>query len=165
VRGGATLATLLLATAAAAALLLAIATADPAGAIEPQEQLADPALEARARELGQELRCLVCQNQSIDDSNADLARDLRTIVRERLKAGDSNDQVLSFVTARYGDYVLLRPPLRAGTLALWFGPMALLFIAIAFLILRRHRRPAEAQPLSPEEDRRLARLLDEGTAP
>jgi len=86
-------------------------------------------------------------------------------VRERLKAGDSNDQVLSFVTARYGDYVLLRPPLRAGTLALWFGPVALLFIAIAFLISRRRRRPAEAQPLSPEEDRRLARLLDEGTAP
>lgn len=164
-RGGAILAALLLATAAAVALLLAIATAAPVGAIEPQEQLADPALEARARELGQELRCLVCQNQSIDDSNADLARDLRTIVRERLKAGDSNDQVLSFVTARYGDYVLLRPPLRAGTLALWFGPMVLLFVAIVFLVLRRRRRPAEAQPLSPEEDRRLARLLDEETAP
>jgi cytochrome c-type biogenesis protein CcmH len=165
VRGGAILAALLLATAAAAALLLAIATAAPAGAIEPQEQLADPALEARARALGQELRCLVCQNQSIDDSNADLARDLRTIVRERLKAGDSNDRVLSFVTARYGDYVLLRPPLRAGTLALWFGPVVLLLVAIAFLVLRRRRRPAEAQPLSPEEDSRLARLLDEETAP
>jgi cytochrome c-type biogenesis protein CcmH len=146
------------------ALLLAIVAAIPAHAIEPQEQLADPVLEARARTLGQELRCLVCQNQSIDDSNADLARDLRTIVRERLKAGDSNDQVLSFITARYGDYVLLKPPLRVGTLALWFGPVALLLVAAAFLILRRRRR-AEPQPLSPEEDRLLARLLEEETAP
>lgn len=148
-----------------AALFLAAAAAAPAAAIEPQEQLANPALETRARELGQELRCLVCQNQSIDDSNADLARDLRTIVRERLKAGDSNAQVLDFVTARYGDYVLLRPPLRAGTLALWFGPVVLLFAAIAFLILRRRRRPVEAQPLSAEESRRLARLIDEEPAP
>ena len=147
-----------------AALLLTVAAAAPAFGVEPQEQLADPALEARARELGQELRCLVCQNQSIDDSNADLARDLRTIVRERLKAGDSNAQVLDFVTARYGDYVLLRPPLRAGTLALWFGPVVLLFAAIALLILRR-RRPAEAAPLSAEESRRLARLMDEEQAP
>ncbi|WP_343714161.1 cytochrome c-type biogenesis protein [Inquilinus sp.] len=147
-------------------LLLALTFAAPAGAIEPQEQLADPALEARARELGQELRCLVCQNQSIDDSNADLARDLRTIVRERLKAGDSNAQVLDFVTARYGDYVLLRPPLRAGTLALWFGPVVLLVAAIAFLILRRRRRPADTPaPLSAEESRRLARLIDEEPAP
>jgi cytochrome c-type biogenesis protein CcmH len=148
-----------------AALLLALTFAVPAFAVEPQEQLADPALEARARELGQELRCLVCQNQSIDDSNADLARDLRRIVRERLTAGDSNPQVLDFVTARYGDYVLLRPPLRAGTLALWFGPVVLLFTAIALLILRRRRRPAEAPPLSPEENRRLARLMDEESAP
>jgi cytochrome c-type biogenesis protein CcmH len=148
-----------------AALLLALTFAAPAFAVEPQEQLADPALEARARELGQELRCLVCQNQSIDDSNADLARDLRRIVRERLTAGDSNPQVLDFVTARYGDYVLLRPPLRAGTLALWFGPVVLLFAAIALLILRRRRRPAEAPPLSAEENRRLARLMDEESAP
>jgi cytochrome c-type biogenesis protein CcmH len=155
VRGGAIL----------VALLLTIAAATPADAIEPQEQLTDPALEARARELGQQLRCLVCQNQSIDDSNADLARDLRTIVRERLKVGDSNDQVLSFVTARYGDYVLLLPPLRPGTLALWFGPVVVLFVAIASLFLRRQRRrPVEAPPLSPEEARCLARLLDEETA-
>jgi cytochrome c-type biogenesis protein CcmH len=148
-----------------AALFLAVAVAAPAGAIEPQEQLADPALEARARTISQELRCLVCQNESIDDSNADLARDLRRIVRERLTAGDTDSQVLDFVTARYGDYVLLRPPLRAGTLALWFGPVVLLFAAIALLILRRRRRRAEAPPLSPEESRRLARLMDEESAP
>lgn len=148
-----------------AALLLAVAVATPAFAIEPQEQLADPALEARARTISQELRCLVCQNESIDDSNADLARDLRRIVRERLTAGDTDDQVVGFVTARYGDYVLLRPPLRAGTLVLWFGPVVLLFAAIALLILRRRRRPAEAAPLSAEESRRLARLMDEEQAP
>jgi cytochrome c-type biogenesis protein CcmH len=148
-----------------AALFLAVAAAAPVFAIEPQEQLADPALEARARTISQELRCLVCQNESIDDSNADLARDLRRIVRERLTAGDTDDQVMGFVTARYGDYVLLRPPLRAGTLALWFGPVVLLFAAIALLILRRRRRPAEAAPLSPEESRRLDRLMDEESAP
>ena len=149
-----------------AALLLALAVAAPACAIEPQEQLTDPALEARARTLGQELRCLVCQNESIDDSNADLARDLRTIVRERLTAGDSEQQVLGFVTVRYGDYVLLRPPVRAGTLVLWFGPVVLLVAAIIAMMLRRCRRAkAEPAPLSTEEDRRLARLLDEETAP
>jgi cytochrome c-type biogenesis protein CcmH len=149
-----------------AALLLALVVAAPACAVEPQEQLTDPALEARARTLGQELRCLVCQNESIDDSNADLARDLRTIVRERLTAGDSDQQVLGFVTARYGDHVLLLPPVRAGTLALWFGPVLLLVAAIIAMMLRRRRRAkAEPAPLSSEEDRRLALLLDEETAP
>jgi cytochrome c-type biogenesis protein CcmH len=148
-----------------AALLLASAIAGPACAIEPQEQLADPALEARARTLGQELRCLVCQNESIDDSNADLARDLRAIVRERLTAGDTDQQVLDFITARYGDYVLLRPPLRTGTLVLWFGPVVLLAAAIVVMTLRRRRRAmAETTPLSAEESRRLARLLDEENA-
>ena len=148
---------------ALAALLLALALA-AAGAVEPEEQLADPALEARAREIGQELRCLVCQNQSIDDSDADLARDLRRIVRERLTAGDTDDQVMAFVTARYGDYVLLRPPLRAGTLALWFGPVVLLGAGIAAIMLRRRRRVA-AERFSAEEDGRLARLLDHEKAP
>jgi cytochrome c-type biogenesis protein CcmH len=147
------------------ALFLAVAAAAPVFAIEPQEQLADPALEVRARTISQELRCLVCQNESIDDSNADLARDLRRIVRERLTAGDTDDQVMGFVTARYGDYVLLRPPLRAGTLVLWFGPVVLLFTAVGLLILRRRRRPAEVAPLSPEESKRLARLMDEESAP
>ena len=149
---------------ALAALLLALALAAAAGAVEPEEQLADPALEARAREIGQELRCLVCQNQSIDDSDADLARDLRRIVRERLTAGDTDDQVMAFVTARYGDYVLLRPPLRAGTLALWFGPVVLLGAGIAAIMLRRRRRVA-AERFSAEEDGRLARLLDHEKAP
>ncbi len=150
---------------ALAALLLALAVAAPACAIEPQEQLTDPALEARARTLGQELRCLVCQNESIDDSNADLARDLRTIVREKLTAGDSDQQVLDFITARYGDFVLLRPPVRAGTLVLWFGPVVLLAAAIIAMTLRRCRHAkAEPAPLSSEEDRHLARLLDEETA-
>jgi cytochrome c-type biogenesis protein CcmH len=149
-----------------AVLLLALAFAAPGYAIEPQEQLTDPALEARARALGQELRCLVCQNESIDDSNAELARDLRTIVREKLTAGDSDQQVLGFVTARYGDFVLLRPPVRTGTLVLWFGPVVLLVAAIIAMTLRqRHRAKAEPVPLSAEEDRRLARLLDEKTAP
>jgi cytochrome c-type biogenesis protein CcmH len=149
-----------------ATLLLALAVAAPACAIEPQEQLTDPALEARARTLGQELRCLVCQNESIDDSNADLARDLRRIVRERLTAGDTDDQVVGFITARYGDYVLLRPPVRAGTLVLWFGPVVLLVAAIIAMMLRQRRRAkAEPAPLSSEEDRRLAQLLDEETAP
>lgn len=148
------------------AALLALELAMPARAVEPQEQLANSTLEARAREIGQELRCLVCQNQSIDDSDADLARDLRRIVRERLTAGDSDDQVLAFVTARYGDYVLLRPPLRAGTLVLWFGPVVVLLAAIAGIMLRRRRRvAAEVAPLSAEEDWRLALLLDEETAP
>ena len=149
---------------ALAALLLALALAAAAGAVEPEEQLADPALEARAREIGRELRCLVCQNQSIDDSDADLARDLRRIVRERLTAGDTDDQAMAFVTARYGDYVLLRPPLRAGTLALWFGPVVLLVAGIAAIVLRRRRRAA-AEPFSADEDRRLTRLLDREKAP
>ena len=98
----------------------------PAHAIQPDEVLADPALEARAREIGRELRCLVCQNQSIDDSDADLARDLRVLVRERLQAGDSDRQVVDYVVSRYGDFVLLRPPVKPATYALWFGPLLIL---------------------------------------
>src|SRR3954452_12134236 len=98
-----------------AALLLVVMVAMPSLAVLPDERLADPALEARARMLSQELRCLVCQNQSIDDSNADLAHDLRVLVRERLTAGDSDAQVLAYLTSRYGDYVLLRPPVKPTT--------------------------------------------------
>ncbi|WP_256387127.1 MULTISPECIES: cytochrome c-type biogenesis protein [unclassified Azospirillum] len=140
----------------------------PAFAVMPDEKLADPAMEARAREISKELRCLVCQNQSIDDSNADLARDLRVLVRERLVAGDSNDQVLAYVTDRYGDFVLLRPPLKSYTLVLWAGPFAVLLVAGlgTAVYLRRRRQEVEASAgtvLSDEEEARLQALLD-GTA-
>jgi cytochrome c-type biogenesis protein CcmH len=123
--------------------LLAAATA--AHAVMPDEMLKDPVLEARARGISQELRCLVCQNQSIDDSDATLARDLRVIVRERLTAGDSDAQVLDFVTARYGNYVLLKPPFQANTILLWLLPFGLLAVGlvIAFMYLRQYREVEE----------------------
>jgi cytochrome c-type biogenesis protein CcmH len=147
----------------AAAVLLVLAFARSVVALEPQEQLVNPVLEARARKIGHELRCPVCQNQSIDDSNADLARDLRRIVRERLTAGDSDDQALTFIADRYGDFVLLRPPFRVGTLLLWLGPAMLLLAAIVALILRRRRNTAVVLPLSVEENRCLNSLLGEET--
>lgn len=137
----------------------------PAWAVQPDELLDDPALETRAREISAELRCLVCQNQSIDDSNAPLARDLRILVRERLKAGDTNDEVLDYIVDRYGDYVLLRPPFRAGTWLLWLGPAALLLIVIGLLavVVRRRRlvRPAPEPPLSDEERAKLDIMMRE----
>ncbi|HVR67009.1 MAG TPA: cytochrome c-type biogenesis protein [Verrucomicrobiae bacterium] len=138
-------------------------TAAPAAiAVEPGEMLNDPALEARAREISKELRCLVCQNQSIDDSSADLARDLRLIVRQRLTAGDSDDQVLQYVTDRYGDFVLLRPPVKPATLVLWLAPPLLLIAGAVLSVayLRRRQRPgAEVRPLSPEERQQVDALL------
>ncbi len=138
-------------------------------AVEPDERLDDPVLEERARNLSKELRCLVCQNQSIDDSDADLARDLRILVRQRLLAGDSDAQVLAFVTERYGDYVLLSPPVQPNTYALWFGPAALLVIVAIGLAVAMRRRAGvstEPDPLTPEERRRvdalLARSADDG---
>jgi len=140
----------------------------PAVAVLPSERLADPALEARARMLSQELRCLVCQNQSIDDSNADLAHDLRVLVRERLQAGDSDRQVLAYLTSRYGEYVLLRPPVKPATWLLWFGPPALFVVgAVAMVFVWRRRRAAAGAvpaPLSADERQRLARLMKEGTS-
>lgn len=148
-------------------LLAFLFAAMPAWAVLPNERLADPALEARARALSQELRCQVCQNQSIDDSNAPLAADLRRVVRERLTAGDSDAVILQFMAARYGDYVLLKPPVRAETWALWFGPLAILVIASAglFVYFRRRRNTvaAPSAPLAPDELRRVAHLLDERT--
>ena len=142
------------------ALLLAFLA--PAHAVEPGEVMKDPTLEARARHISQELRCLVCQNQSIDDSNAELARDLRLLVRERLAAGDSDAAVLAFVEARYGEFVLLRPPFSARTLLLWLTPLVLL-AGTAFILLRRIRSGPPAAgaptPLSPAERQRLAALL------
>ncbi len=148
------------------ALALAFALAvSSALAVEPDEMLDDPKLEARARALSQEIRCLVCQNQSIDDSNAALARDLRIIVRERLIAGDSDQSVLDYLTARYGDFVLLNPPMRPRTIALWYGPALILGLgaaAVVTLTLRRRRQRMAAQPvpLSAAERARLEDLLE-----
>ena len=148
------------------ALLLALLAAAPAYAVLPSERLDDPALEARARDISRELRCQVCQNQSIDDSNAELAADLRRIVRERLKAGDSDAQVYAYLTQRYGDYVLLKPPLRWDTIVLWFGPLAVLLGAgTAIFFTMRRPRPQTAGPLAPEEERRLAALLEKERGP
>jgi cytochrome c-type biogenesis protein CcmH len=139
------------------ALLLLLAA--PAFAVEPNEQLKDPQLEARAREISRQLRCVVCQNESIDSSNADIARDLRLAVRTRLLAGDSDEQVIAWVRQRYGDFVLLKPPLNAATWPLWFGPPLLLLVAGTLLVLRARRvQPSEPAPLTEDERARLAAL-------
>ena len=141
------------------AAVLAVTLAGPAFAVNPDERLADPVLEARARTLGKSLRCLVCQNQSIDDSNADLAHDLRILVRERLTAGDSDAQVLAYLQSRYGDYVLLKPPVDPATWVLWFGPAAVLAIGAGVLVLRRRRIATAPTPLTADERARLDRLM------
>lgn len=158
-------------TSALTTVALALALAIPAGrarAVTPDEMLADPVLEARARDISQGLRCVVCQNQSIDDSNAPLAKDLRVLVRERLKAGDSNEQAIGYIVARYGNFVLLKPPLQLDTALLWFGPLLLLALAgygLAAVLKRQQRAapPVQATPLSKDEERRLARLIGDGT--
>src|SRR5262252_2341259 len=137
----------------------------PAHAVQPDEMLPDPAIEARARNLSRELRCMVCQNQSIDDSDAPLARDLRILVRDRLKRGDSDRQVIDFLTARYGDFVLLKPRFSWRTAALWGTPVALLvFGGLGLLLfLRRRTAPAAAAPgLTPAEQQRVDDILRQG---
>lgn len=147
----------------------------PVWAVQPDEMLADPGQEARARALGKDLRCLVCQNQSIDDSNAELARDLRVLVRERIRLGDSDRQVMDYLTARYGDFVLLKPPFKASTLLLWLAPLFFLLVGGISAALFMRRQPsggrgngdavgldADTPPLTAEEQTRLARLLAEG---
>lgn len=148
----------------ALAVVLALVLAAPGAALEPGERMADPLLEARAREIGRSLRCLVCQNQSIDDSDADLARDLRAVVRERIATGASDREVVAYVRDRYGDFVLLKPPFKPTTYALWGAPAVILVLAIVAvaMVLRRRRTAAEVARLSAEEEARLARLLDEG---
>ncbi len=148
-------------------LLAALALAVPAArAVEPDEILPDARLEERARGISADLRCLVCQNQSIDDSNAPLAKDLRLLVRERLKAGDSDQQVHDYVVARYGDFVLLKPPFRISTLLLWLTPLLALGLA-AFAVRRMFaaQAPSAARPaatrLSADEEKALAKLLTE----
>lgn len=149
-------------------LVMGMLLAGPARAVEPDEILPDRAMETRARALSAELRCLVCQNQSIDDSNAPLARDLRLLVRERLKAGDSDAAVRTFVVARYGEYVLLRPPMNAGTLMLWLGPPVMLLLTLGFLLVKVRRnglaRQRQVEPLSPAEAARLEALLKDKPA-
>ena len=139
------------------AMVLALLVPLVASAVEPGEELADPKLESRARAISAELRCLVCQNESIDTSEADLARDLRHVVRERLKVGDSDDQVKAFIVARYGEFVLLKPRLDGGTSALWFGPFGLLLgaFAAAYFYFRQRRAKALEGYLSSDEERRL----------
>jgi cytochrome c-type biogenesis protein CcmH len=145
-------------------LLLALLVAAPAQAVQPDEILADSALEARARAISKEVRCLVCRNESIDDSNADLARDLRLLVRERLVAGDSDAEVLGYLVERYGEFVRLRPVFSVANALLWFaGPIAFLLGLIAIVAYHRTRRPhaaANAAPLSTEEKKRLDDILN-----
>lgn len=148
------------------AALFALGAAAPVLAADPSEMLKDPALENRAEKLGKELRCLVCQSESIEDSNADLAKDLRIIVREQIQAGASDEQVKKFVVDRYGDYVLLKPPFKASTLVLWVGPFAFLVLGLvaAWAFYRRRGgtgAPAQPAPLTEAEKRRLAALLKE----
>lgn len=135
-------------------------------AVEPSEMLKDPVLEARAREISKGLRCVVCQNQSIDESNADLASDMRVMVRRRLTAGDSNRQVIDYMVSRYGDFVLLDPPFKAKTYALWFGPEVILgFGILAVVVFYRRRAAAEkgavkvSVKLSEDERERLEKLM------
>lgn len=143
------------------ALVIAMCAAAPALAVLPDEVLSDPALEARARELSAHLRCLVCQNQSIDDSNAELARDLRILVRERLMAGDTDQQVIDFVVARYGEFVLLKPQFSAQNALLWATPVVILLAGAAFAFVRAQRRGRVAEkPLTDDEKAALERLVN-----
>ncbi|GAA0292982.1 cytochrome c-type biogenesis protein [Rhodovulum strictum] len=144
-------------------LSLALALASPARALDPSEILADPALEERARALSQGLRCLVCRNENIDDSNAELAKDLRQLVRERLVAGDTDAQVLDYVVGRYGEFVLLKPPASGANLLLYFaGPGMLglgLIVAVFYIRSRRSRETGPAERLSAEEQARLKEIM------
>lgn len=147
-------------------LLFAVATlvALPAFAVTPDEMLADPALEARARQLSAELRCLVCQNQNIDDSDSQFAHDIRVVLRERLTAGDTDGEVIDFLVARYGEFILLKPQFNATTALLWIGPPLLLvggIILAVRVIRRRSLGQGEPDALSPDEQRRLDKVLRE----
>lgn len=156
-------------TRLALALLAGLLLVAPVRAVQPDEVLSDPNLESRARTLSAELRCMVCQNQSIDDSDAPLARDLRLIVRERLKAGDSDSQVLDFMVARYGEFVLLRPRFSWRNALLWATPALVLALgAFASVVALRRRRAAATSAdahLTAEEEAKLKRLLSDGAPP
>lgn len=142
---------------------LLVATVFPARAVEPSEMLTDPVLEQRARDIGKSLRCLVCQNQSIDESDAGLARDLRVLVRDRIVAGDSDEEVIDHIVARYGDFVLLSPPFKLTTLALWLGPLGIVGAAGMFyfnFFRRRHDEDEGLPVLSNKERSRLEKILE-----
>lgn len=143
----------------AMSLMLITALTGPLGAVEPAELLADPALEARARALSQELRCPVCRNESIDESHATLARELRLVLRERLLAGDSDAQIRAFMVARYGEFVLLRPDRQGVNLVLWLAPGVLLLLALGVGLRTIRRRAPEPAPLSAEEQQALDEIL------
>ena len=146
-----------------ACLAVLIFMAVPAGAVQPDEILDDPALEERARAISQQLRCLVCQNESIDSSNAEVARDLRNVVRERLVAGNTDEQIIDFVVGRYGDFVLLSPPFRSRTVLLWVAPI-LMFMIGGLLIFAFYRNMSQSRSedstLSTEEEEKLKRYLE-----
>lgn len=141
------------------ALIAVLFAASPAFAVQPDEVLKDPVQEQRARDISAGLRCLVCQNQSIDDSDATLAKDLRLLVRERLSAGDTDDQVRSFVVQRYGEFVLLKPTFGAHTLLLWLTPALVLILGGAGAYTALRRRPKAAGPLDDDEQKALEALL------
>ena len=149
------------ATLVALALLI---LAGPAHAVEPRERLADPAQEARARALSQELRCLVCQNESIDDSGADFARDIRLLIRDRIAKGESNAQVRAYLVSRYGDFILLKPPFKPETWLLWLSPALVLGLGVAAVAIARRRAPGATPGLSADEEARL-KALTAGDAP
>jgi cytochrome c-type biogenesis protein CcmH len=152
------------------ALALAVAavmTALPARAVQPNEMMNDPKFELRARALSAELRCMVCQNQSIDDSDAPLAHDIRVLIRERLAAGESDAAIRTFLVSRYGDFILLRPPLQMNTLLLWGGPPLILLMGAAFVsrgLRRRQGRALSPPPLDSAEECQLSVLLDDDRA-
>ena len=147
-------------------LLAALLLTTPAFAVTPQERLANPALEARARAISQSLRCLVCQNESIDESDADLAHDIRVLLRQRMLAGDTDAQAVQYMVARYGQFVLLRPPVEPATWVLWYGPGVLLLVAGLGTVIWLRRRaamgaPASVPPLTDAERQRLDEMLRE----
>ena len=143
------------------AITLLLTSLMPALAVNPDEVLADPALEARARAISAELRCMVCQNQSIDDSNAELAKDLRVLVRERITAGDTDRQVMDYIVSRYGEFVLLKPRVGVNTILLWGMPVFLLLVGGAVIVrqISRRRRLASVEPLSEDEQKALDEIL------
>jgi len=141
-----------------AILTIVALAAAPAAAVQPDEMMKDPTLEARARTLSEELRCLVCQNQSIDDSDAPLARDIRILIRQRIASGESNDAVRAYLVSRYGDFILLKPPFKPETVLLWLSPALVLGAGLAAAQFARRRAPRSTPALSAEEEARLAAL-------